>query len=53
VEVAFRRRLPRVISLEELRNARALADLPVLRRGNRLSVTPVTPAEWQAILGLL
>jgi predicted RNA-binding protein with PUA-like domain len=22
----------------------------VLQRGNRLSITPVTPAEWQAVL---
>jgi predicted RNA-binding protein with PUA-like domain len=24
-----------------------------LRRGNRLSITPVTPAEWKAVLKLL
>ena len=27
----------------------ALADMVVLRRGNRLSVTPVTAAEWRAV----
>jgi predicted RNA-binding protein with PUA-like domain len=53
VEVEYRRRLPRVIGLEELRGVKALAGLPVLRRGNRLSVTPVKPAEWRAILALL
>jgi predicted RNA-binding protein with PUA-like domain len=53
VEVEFRRRLPRVIGLDELRGVKALAALPVLRRGNRLSVTPVQPAEWRAILALL
>lgn len=53
VEVAFRRRLPRVIGLDDLRDVKALAGLPVLRRGNRLSVTPVQPAEWRAILALL
>jgi predicted RNA-binding protein with PUA-like domain len=53
VEVRFRQRLPRVIGLDELRKAKPLADLPVLRRGNRLSVTPVTRVEWRAILALL
>jgi predicted RNA-binding protein with PUA-like domain len=27
----------------------ALADMVILRRGNRLSITPVTPAEWKAV----
>jgi predicted RNA-binding protein with PUA-like domain len=53
VEVEFRRRLGRVIGLDELRGVKALAGLLVLRRGNRLSVTPVQPAEWRAILALL
>jgi len=39
----------RLISLAELREQSALADMVVLRRGNRLSITPVTPAEWKAI----
>jgi len=53
VYVRFRRKLPRVVTLDELRAARGLAALPVLRRGNRLSVTPVSAAQWQRILGLL
>ena len=39
--------------LEELRGYPELADMVVLKRGNRLSITPVTPAEWQAVLALL
>jgi predicted RNA-binding protein with PUA-like domain len=31
----------------------ALADMVILRRGNRLSITPVTPAEWKAVGRLL
>jgi predicted RNA-binding protein with PUA-like domain len=27
--------------------------MQVLKRGNRLSITPVTPEEWQAVLALL
>jgi predicted RNA-binding protein with PUA-like domain len=53
VEVRFERRFPRIIRLEELRNCPALKDMQILRRGNRLSVTPVTPAEWKAALSLL
>lgn len=50
VDVAFVRRFPRVIALGEMRDIRALADMLVLRRGNRLSVTPVSKKEWDAIL---
>lgn len=39
----------RVIGLAELREHAALADMQVLKRGNRLSITPVTPAEWRYI----
>lgn len=47
VDVRFRKRLPRVLSLDEMRNhAEALGDFPLLRRGNRLSVLPVTAAQW-------
>lgn len=52
VEVSFERRLPRIITLDELRAVPALAGMQLLRRGNRLSVTPVTAAEWKAILAL-
>jgi predicted RNA-binding protein with PUA-like domain len=38
-----------VVTLAELRATPALADMVVLRRGNRLSVTPVTAAEWAAV----
>jgi len=54
VEVAFERRLPRTLSLDELRrHAAALGDFPLLARGNRLSVLPVTAAQWNTILALL
>jgi predicted RNA-binding protein with PUA-like domain len=39
----------RLISLAELREHAALADMQILKRGNRLSITPVTPAEWRYI----
>jgi len=39
----------RLIALAELREFRELADMRVLARGNRLSITPVTPPEWTFI----
>jgi predicted RNA-binding protein with PUA-like domain len=43
------RKKTRILSLSELREHAALADMVVLRRGNRLSITPVTEAEWRYI----
>lgn len=39
----------RLVSLAELHAAPELAGMQVLQRGNRLSITPVTPAEWNFI----
>ncbi len=43
----------RLVPLEELRSHKALAKMVTLRPGNRLSITPVTPAEWKFIGRLL
>ena len=39
----------RLVPLAELRKHKALAKMTILRPGNRLSITPVTPAEWRYI----
>lgn len=54
VDVRYRRRLKRVITLTELKAfaGTELKDCPLLRKGNRLSVMPVTEAQWQFILSL-
>ena len=39
----------RLVPLPELRAHRELADMRILQRGNRLSITPVTAAEWAFI----
>ena len=39
----------RLVSLQELRDHPLLESLRILQRGNRLSITPVTPAEWKII----
>src|SRR5512137_1598014 len=43
----------RLVPIGELREHKALADMAVLRRGNRLSITPVTAAEWRYITSRL
>jgi predicted RNA-binding protein with PUA-like domain len=54
VDVQLERRLKRVITLEELRAhaSSALEDMWLLRRGNRLSITPLDSAHWRFILSL-
>ena len=39
----------RLVPLAELRAHPALADMVILRRGNRLSITPVTASEWKVV----
>lgn len=53
VDVAFKRKFKHYIALDELRaNADQLGDLALLRRGNRLSIMPVSKPQWQYILAL-
>ena len=44
------RETTRLLSLKEMREAPELASMRVLERGSRLSITPVTTIEWQAVL---
>lgn len=44
--------LPTLVTLDAMRAAPGLADMLALRRGNRLSVTPVTPEEWRVVCEL-
>ena len=50
VDVQVLRKIPN-ITLPGLRARPELADLQVLRKGNRLSITPVEPQHWKAITG--
>jgi predicted RNA-binding protein with PUA-like domain len=52
VDVRFVRKT-RLVPLTELRGHRELASMRLLQRGNRLSITPVEPAEWNFILSIL
>jgi predicted RNA-binding protein with PUA-like domain len=54
VDVQLKRRLKRVITLDELREheTRELDGMLLLKRGNRLSITPVNADHWHFILSL-
>jgi predicted RNA-binding protein with PUA-like domain len=54
VDVKLARKFKRIITLEELRShaGKALKDFVLLRRGNRLSVMPVTKKDWDFVLTL-
>ncbi len=52
VDVRFKRKLKRTITLNELKGREELEEFALVRRGNRLSVMPVTRAQWDFILGI-
>jgi predicted RNA-binding protein with PUA-like domain len=53
VDVGFVRKFERVVTLAELKaNADKLGDFELLKRGSRLSVLPVTAAQWRHVLSL-
>ncbi|EKO3628796.1 EVE domain-containing protein [Vibrio metschnikovii] len=50
VDVEFVRKTQRFIPLSELKLLQELAALPLVKKGNRLSVMPLSESEWQAII---
>ncbi|TML07326.1 MAG: EVE domain-containing protein [Actinobacteria bacterium] len=51
-DIKFVRRLPRVVTLRELQGRPELDGLMLTRKGNRLSVTPVSKTHFDFIVGL-
>jgi predicted RNA-binding protein with PUA-like domain len=51
VDVKFVKKT-RLVSIKELREHEPLAHMRILQKGNRLSITPVDPKEYEFILGL-
>lgn len=51
-ELRFVERFPRTVGIDQLRGCAALREMVALRKGNRLSVTPVTASEFAAVLRL-
>jgi predicted RNA-binding protein with PUA-like domain len=52
VDVRFVKKFDRIFTLDEIKNNPVLEKMAVARRGNRLSITPVTQNEWKTILKL-
>ncbi len=52
LDVKLESKFPQIISLSEMRDDPALQEMRILQRGNRLSVTQVSPKEWQHIIEL-
>ncbi|WP_036247946.1 EVE domain-containing protein [Methylobacter sp. BBA5.1] len=52
VDVRHVKTLSRTITLQELKQKEELADLALVRRGNRLSIMPVSKQQWDFILSL-
>ncbi len=52
VDIKFSRKLARTIPLKELKQKSELEEFPLVRRGNRLSIMPVTKQQWDFILSL-
>lgn len=52
VDVTFYKDLKKPVTLEELRKHSELAGMKLLQKGNRLSILPVTPFEFELIVKL-
>ena len=52
VDVKFVKKT-KLLELKDIRNYNELKDMRILQRGNRLSITPVSPEEWHFIYSLI
>ncbi|MBX2884000.1 MAG: EVE domain-containing protein [Granulosicoccus sp.] len=53
VDVKFRQKFDRILSLQELREVKALDDMVLLQKGSRLSIQPVSSKHWKKIHTLI
>ena len=52
VDVQFKKKFPRTVTLAEMRLEPALRGLRILEKGSRLSIVPVSPAHYEKIIAL-
>ena len=52
VEVEFVKKLSKIITLQDLKNTNGLENMPVVQKGSRLSINPVTANEYKIIQDL-
>ena len=53
VDVKFKKKFKETITLAELKSNPVLKDMLVVRKGNRLSITPLTEKQWENVLGMI
>jgi len=52
VDVKYKRKLKKIITLKDLKSYKQLSNMRVVQRGNRLSITEVNKKDWEFILKL-
>lgn len=52
VDVQLKKIFPQLLPLSQLKEHKDLNEMVVLRKGNRLSITPISVKEWQTIINL-
>ena len=52
VDLLFVKKLPLLITLDKIKSSAKMAELPLVQKGSRLSVMPVTAQQWQDLLNL-
>ena len=52
VDVKYKRKLQKIITLKELKSKKELSEMRVVQKGNRLSITEVSKKDWEYILSL-
>jgi len=52
VDVKFKQKFNRLISLDELKQQPELPEMQLLKKGNRLSILPITTEQWGLIVNL-
>ncbi|MCL8266853.1 EVE domain-containing protein [Leptospira weilii] len=52
VDIKFKKKFPKPVTVEEMKTQKALKNMVLLQKGSRLSIQPVSPAEFQLVLGL-
>lgn len=52
VDIAFEKKFPRTVTLTKIKDTPALAEMKIVQKGNRLSITPVSKKEFSTILQL-
>jgi len=52
VDIEFVEKFSSLITLEEIKKQPRLKNMLINRKGNRLSITPLTPEEWRVIVAM-